>query len=92
MIEKVLWLSILMIGAAFMLNLVRLVRGPAIVDRVLAADTMYINGLALLILFGMLLGSRLFFEIAMLIALFGFLSTVAFSKYILRGDVIERGD
>ncbi|NLW03891.1 MAG: K+/H+ antiporter subunit F, partial [Pseudomonadaceae bacterium] len=46
-------------------------------------------GLAILILFGMALDSRLFFEVALLIALFGFFSTVVISKYILRGDVID---
>lgn len=89
MIEKVIWLSMLIIGIAFILNLIRLVRGPSIADRVLAVDTLYINGLALLVLFGMLLNSRLFFEAALLIALFGFFSTVVISKYILRGDVID---
>lgn len=89
MIEKAIWLSMLIISLAFILNLVRLVRGPAIADRVLAVDTLYINGLALLVLFGMLLDSRLFFEAALLISLFGFFSTVVISKYILRGDVID---
>lgn len=89
MIEMAIWLSLLIIGLAFGLNLVRLVRGPSLADRVLAVDTLYINGLALLVLFGMLLQSRLFFEAALLIALFGFFSTVVISKYILRGDVID---
>lgn len=89
MIEVAIWLSLLIIGLAFGLNLVRLVRGPSLADRVLAVDTLYINGLALLVLFGMLLQSRLFFEAALLIALFGFFSTVVISKYILRGDVID---
>jgi len=89
MIGVVIWISMLMMGVAFVLNLIRLIRGPAIVDRILAVDTLYINGLAILILFGMALDSRLFFEAALLIALFGFFSTVVISKYILRGDVID---
>jgi multicomponent K+:H+ antiporter subunit F len=78
-----------MIGLAFCLNLVRLMRGPSIVDRVLALDTLYINGLAILVIFGIAIDSRVFFEAALLIALFGFFSTVVISKYLLRGDVIE---
>lgn len=78
-----------MIGMAFSLNLLRLIKGPSIADRVLALDTLYINGLAILVIFGIAIDSRVFFEAALLIALFGFFSTVVISKYLLRGDVIE---
>ena len=67
----------------------RLLKGPDTVDRILALDTLYINALALLIIFGVWLSSRLFFEAALLIALFGFVSTVALCKYLLRGDIID---
>lgn len=89
MLSIVIWISMIMIGTAFCLNLVRLIRGPAIADRVLALDTLYINGLAILVIFGMAIDSRVFFEAALLIALFGFFSTVVISRYLLRGDVIE---
>lgn len=89
MLGIVIWISMIMIGTAFCLNLVRLIRGPAIADRVLALDTLYINGLAILVIFGMAIDSRVFFEAALLIALFGFFSTVVISRYLLRGDVIE---
>lgn len=89
MLTVAIWISMAMIGLAFSLNLVRLMRGPSIVDRVLALDTLYINGLAILVIFGIAIGSRVFFEAALLIALFGFFSTVVISKYLLRGDVIE---
>lgn len=89
MIEFALWTSLITLGLAFLINFIRLVYGPNLVDRLLAVDTLYINSLALLIVFGMLINSRVFFEIALLIALFGFFSTVVVCKYILRGDVIE---
>ena len=89
MLNIVLWISLIMMGLAFLLSLVRLVIGPSLVDRVLAVDTMYINGLAILIVFGIMIDSQLFFEAALLIALFGFFSTVVISKYILRGNVID---
>ena len=89
MLTLVIWASMAMMGLAFSLNLVRLIRGPSIADRVLAMDTLYINGLAILVIFGIAIDSRVFFEAALLIALFGFFSTVAISKYLLRGDVIE---
>lgn len=89
MLSIVVWISMAMIGTAFCLNLMRLIRGPSITDRVLALDTLYINGLAILVIFGIAIDSRVFFEAALLIALFGFFSTVVISKYLLRGDVIE---
>lgn len=78
-----------LIAAALLLNLWRLLRGPSIPDRVLAIDTLYVNTVALLVVFGIMRGTTLFFEAAMLIALLGFVSTVALCKYVLRGDIIE---
>lgn len=89
MLNIVLYLSMLMFGISLLLNFYRLLKGPDTVDRILALDTLYINGLALLVIFGILLSSRLFFEAALLIGLFGFFSTVILCKYLLRGDIIE---
>ncbi|KGO35127.1 MAG: K+/H+ antiporter subunit F [Desulfoprunum sp.] len=77
------------IAAALLLNFWRLVRGPDLPDRILALDTMYINTVALLVLFGIHLGLTVFFEAALLIAPMGFVGTVALCKYLLRGDIIE---
>jgi multicomponent K+:H+ antiporter subunit F len=74
---------------ALALNAWRLFRGPAAVDRILALDTLYINTLALLVLLGIWYGTELYFEAALLIAMLGFLGTVALSKYLLRGDIAE---
>ncbi|MDX5371183.1 MAG: K+/H+ antiporter subunit F [Pseudomonadaceae bacterium] len=78
-----------MLGAALLLAVARLVQGPSLPDRVLALDTLYINAIALIILYGIWRGTELFFEIALLIAVLGFVSTVAVAKYMLRGDIIE---
>ena len=74
---------------ALALNAWRLLRGPGIADRVLALDTLYINTLALLVLLGIGLGSDVYFEVALLIALLGFVGTVVLSKFVLRGDIAE---
>jgi multicomponent K+:H+ antiporter subunit F len=78
-----------MLGAAFVLNLWRLWRGPDAVDRVLALDTLYINTVALLLVYEIRLGIGLFYEAALLIALLGFIGTVALAEFLLRGEVIE---
>jgi multicomponent K+:H+ antiporter subunit F len=79
----------LMMGLALLLNLWRLLQGPDLPDRILALDTMYINTIALLVLFGIYMDSTAYFEIALLIAMMGFVGTVAVCKYLLRGDIIE---
>jgi multicomponent K+:H+ antiporter subunit F len=77
------------ITVAMFLNLWRLIGGPEVTDRILALDTFYINAIALLMLVGIQLGNDIFFEAALLIAMMGFVGTVALCRYILRGDIIE---
>ncbi|GHD55125.1 K+/H+ antiporter subunit F [Thalassobaculum fulvum] len=76
-------------AAATMLTLWRLVLGPAAVDRILALDTLAINAIAMIVLAGILWSTPLYFEAAMLFAMVGFLTTVAFCKYLMRGNVME---
>ncbi len=76
-------------GVALVLNLWRLLSGPTLGDRVLALDTMVINAIALVIVYGIAFGTQIFFETAMLLAAVGFVGTVAYCRYLLRGDVIE---
>ena len=89
MLEIVIPIALALVAAAIAMSFWRLLRGPSMPDRVLALDTLYVNTIALLVLFGIHLGSALFFEAALLIALMGFIGTVALSKYLLRGDIIE---
>src|SRR5690606_31905520 len=89
MLVYVIPLCIALLGLALLLNLLRLVKGPEMPDRVLALDTLYINRMALLMLLGIWLASDVFFEAALLIAVMGFISTVALGKYLLHGDIID---
>lgn len=77
------------VGLAMLLCSWRLLRGPTTPDRVLALDTLYMNLLALVVLLGLRWGSSLVFEAALLIALLGFVGTVALARFISRGDVLE---
>ena len=77
------------VGLALLLCVWRLVKGPEATDRVLALDTMYVNVVALVVLLGIRQGTVLYFEAALLIALLGFVSTVALARYLARGEVIE---
>jgi len=89
MITTALYLTLAMISLAAVLNVYRLARGPDATDRILALDTLYINGIALVILLDLLLGTRLYLEVALLMTVMGFVSTVATAKYLKRGSVIE---
>lgn len=82
-------ISLALIGIAFLLNLWCIFRGPALPDRIVALDTLYINAVAMLVVYGLDTRSDSYFEAALLIAMLGFVSTVAFCKYLLRGDIIE---
>jgi multicomponent K+:H+ antiporter subunit F len=89
MLDTVILIVFAMIGLSLLLNIWRLLIGPSIPDRILALDTMYINTIALIILYGINMGTALYFEAALLIAMLGFVSTVAVCKYLLSGDIIE---
>lgn len=67
----------------------RLLRGPTLPDRILALDTLYVNSMAALVLVGMRFDTGLYFEAALVIAMLGFVGTVALSKYLMRGDIVE---
>lgn len=89
MIETALAIGFACVSAAVLLNVWRLVRGPDLPDRIIAVDTLYINTIALLMLVALAFGNTVYFEAALLIALLGFVSTVALFKFVLRGDIIE---
>lgn len=89
MLTTALEIAFLMVGLAVTFNFYRLIKGPSLPDRILALDTLYINSIAILILFGLYQQSALYFEAALLIAVMGFVGTVALSKYLLRGDIME---
>ena len=76
-------------AVALLLSGWRLLRGPSIADRILALDTLYVNALALLVVLGLWQDQKVFFEVALLIGLLGFLGTVVLSKFVLRGDIVE---
>jgi len=64
-------------------------RGPDVIDRILALDTLYVNSAAMLVVYGLRLGADRYYEAALLIAMLGFITTVVLSKFLTRGDVIE---
>jgi len=68
---------------------IRLVIGPSAHDRVLALDTLWICGMLLAVVLGLRFGTQVYFEVAILVALLGFVSTIALAKFLMRGEIIE---
>jgi len=78
-----------LLAAAIACAALRLLLGPRAQDRLLALDTLYVNAMLLVLASGMRVGNTLYFEVALVIAVLGFVATVAFAKFLLRGEVIE---
>lgn len=78
------FLTLAMAAAVF-----RILRGPRAQDRVLGMDTLYVNAMLLLLAFGIGSGTTLYFEVALVIGLLGFVATVTMAKFLMRGEIIE---
>jgi multicomponent K+:H+ antiporter subunit F len=89
MIAYSLYFAFSCFGLGLLFNLWRIVFAPGVGDRILALDTMVINAIALVTLYGIQEGTMMYFEVAMIIAMVGFVSTVAYCRFMLRGDIIE---
>lgn len=89
MITIALIFAFVCVALAQVLAMVRLIIGPHAGDRILALDTMVVNAIALIVLIGFFGETQLYFEAALIIAMLGFVSTVAYARFLLRGDIIE---
>ena len=84
-----LLLSQLLVGLAMVAATYRMIRGPRAQDRILALDAFYVAAMLMLVLFGIRVGSSVYFEVALLIGALSFVGTVALAKFLMRGEVIE---
>jgi multicomponent K+:H+ antiporter subunit F len=89
LMDGALILGFVIVSLAQLMAMIRLVIGPSTGDRILALDTMVINAIGLVVLLGVSQGTRIYFEVTLIIAMLGFVSTVAYARFVLRGDIIE---
>ena len=89
LLEIALVMTFVALALGQILSMVRVVIGPTPGDRILALDTMVVNALGLVVVLGIHQGLQIYFEVSLLIAMLGFVSTVALARFILRGDIIE---
>jgi multicomponent K+:H+ antiporter subunit F len=82
-------LAQLLLGLAMGCAMLRMIHGPRAQDRVVGYDSLYVSAMLLLVTFGIRSGTTLYFETALIVALLGFVGSVALAKFLLRGEVIE---
>lgn len=84
-----LFIAFAAVAVSQLLAMIRLMIGPSAGDRILALDTMVVNVIGIIVLLGIYQGTKLYFEVSLIIAMLGFVSTVAYARFVLRGDIIE---
>lgn len=89
LMNTALVIAFVVVVLAQIMSMIRLVIGPDTGDRILALDTMVVNAIGLVVLLGISQGTRIYFEVSLIIAMLGFVSTVAYARFVLRGDIIE---
>jgi len=78
-----------LLALAMVAAIYRLIKGPRAQDRVLSLDSMYVNAMLMLVVFGIRYGTTIYFEAALVIGVLGFVGTGALAKFLMRGEVIE---
>lgn len=89
LLDGALAVAQILLAAAMVCTTARLMLGPRAQDRILALDTLYVNGMLIVITFGMREGTTDYFEAALVIGMLGFVATAALAKFLMRGSVIE---
>ena len=90
MIEKIMFLSLALFMVAIALLLYRMVKGPSLPDRAIALDTIGVNLISAIAIVSIVLNTKAFLEAILILGILAFIGTIAFSKYIERGVIVER--
>jgi multicomponent Na+:H+ antiporter subunit F len=91
MLENVVQFVVLpVLSLSVLMVFVRLVIGPSLADRVVALDLLTTIGISVVAAHAVATGQDVFLDVAILLALIAFLSTVAFANYVERGVILQR--
>lgn len=90
MIETMLTVSLIIFGIAIAITLIRVIIGPSLPDRVISLDMIGVQIVSSLAIISIILNTHAFFEVILVLAILAFIGTIAFSKHIERGVIIER--
>ena len=83
------FVTLVLLVVAMVLALTRALRGPTAQDRVLALDFLYVVAMLVMLVLGLRSGGTMYFEAALMIALFGYVSTAVLGRFLFRGEIIE---
>ena len=89
LLSAAIGVTLTLYSIAMLIGLLRLANGPSAQDRVLALDFLYVVGMLVMLVLAIRADSEMYFEAALLMVLFGFVSSVALAKFLLRGETIE---
>lgn len=90
MIQTMLMTGIVLTAISIVIAVIRIVLGPSLPDRVLALDVIGVNLIASIAIISVMLKTKAFFEVILILGILSFIGTIAYSKFILRGVVVER--
>ena len=90
MIDMILKLSLVLFMFAIALSLYRVIKGPSLPDRAIALDTIGVNLISSIAIVSIVLKTKAFLEAILILGILAFIGTIAFSKYIERGVIVER--
>ncbi|KAA0561165.1 MULTISPECIES: Na(+)/H(+) antiporter subunit F1 [Bacillaceae] len=90
MLHTIFQITLLCVSLSMLGLVYRVVKGPTTPDRVVALDAIGINLIAIIALVSMMLDTYAFLEVILLLGILAFLGTVAFSKFLEKGEIIER--
>jgi len=88
-LEPVLFGGLLVASGVTLVAGYRVIVGPSTPDRVVALDTIGTNVLAVAIIYALFTGEGLFITVSLVLAIIGFVSTIAVARYVTEGDIIE---
>ncbi|MEK4630269.1 MAG: Na(+)/H(+) antiporter subunit F1 [Solibacillus sp.] len=90
MIDTILKASLVLFMVAIALSLFRVIKGPSLPDRAIALDTIGVNLISAIAIVSIVLKTKAFLEAILILGILAFIGTIAFSKYIERGVIVER--
>lgn len=90
MIDYILKAALVLFMVAIALSLVRVIKGPSLPDRAIALDTIGVNLISAIAIISIVLKTKAFLEAILILGILAFIGTIAFSKYIERGVIVER--
>ncbi|MGE7918904.1 Na(+)/H(+) antiporter subunit F1 [Viridibacillus sp. NPDC093762] len=88
--ETILLISLTLFALTIMVAFYRVLRGPSMPDRVVGLDMIGVNLLSMIAIISIVLKTKAFLEVILILGILSFIGTIAFSKYLERGTIVER--